>query len=100
MSDKAPLAGIFTGFVDVPLDYKSMMQNLAGMIRRKNYDKGVSYREKGIEFMREQTKEEMKELEGEFDEFRGWEFVEREALHLSLSALLVSQLAREKAARS
>ena len=100
MTDKAELAGIFTGFVDVPLDYESMMKNLVGMIRLKHYEKGTSYRELGIKFMRDEVKEESEELEAEFDEFRSWEFVEREALHLALAALLLSQLAREKGARS
>ena len=99
------LAGIFTGHVDAPLNYIPMLERLVAVIRRKHYDKGVSYLELGIEKMMEIVKEELKELEAELtpdEDFPKihWFKVEREANHLALAALLVADIARIKEARS
>jgi len=91
------LAGIFTGHVDAPLDYIPMLKRLVGVIRRKHFDKGVSYLELGPEKMMDIVREELKELEAEMNgELFEWWKVEREANHLALAALLVADIARRK----
>ena len=95
------LAGIFTGHVDAPLDYVPMLKRLVAVIRRKHYDKGVSYLKLGLEKMMEIVKKELSELEAEIEgELFAWFKVEREANHLALAALLVADIARLQEARS
>lgn len=96
--------GIFTAEIDAPLDYAPMLKRLVGVIRRKHYEKGLTYKELGVKRMMGIVRKELEELEAELEPEDGylldWWKVEREANHLALASLLVADIARLNEAKT